>query len=211
MIFCAATNNPGKLRELRRILQRMGHEVKSPQDLGIVLDPAETGDSFAANAAQKAQAYMAECGLPVVADDSGLCVRALGGAPGIYSARYAGRHGDDAANNKKLLEALSGVPWQDRDARFVSAVCLLLVDGRQQIVTGECAGRIGFSPQGANGFGYDPLFIPDRIGLPGGATVPNESHRSYAELTDVQKDAISHRGRALANLAAQLESFLRET
>ena len=191
MTVCAATNNPGKLRELRRILERMGHKVKSLKELGIDLDPAETGETFAENAALKAAAFCAATDLPTAADDSGLCVEALGGAPGVYSARYAGHHGDDAA-------------------KFVSAVCFRLPDGRQLTVTGECPGHIAFGLTGHNGFGYDPLFVPDAVGVPGGGTVPNTKRRSYAELADDEKDAISHRGRALEKLAAQLPDFLKE-
>ena len=210
MTVCAATNNPGKLRELRRILERMGHKVKSLKELGIDLDPAETGETFAENAALKAAAFCAATDLPTAADDSGLCVEALGGAPGVYSARYAGHHGDDDANNQKLLAEMRAVPAGKRAARFVSAVCFRLPDGRQLTVTGECPGHIAFGLTGHNGFGYDPLFVPDAVGVPGGGTVPNTKRRSYAELADDEKDAISHRGRALEKLAAQLPDFLKE-
>ena len=130
MIVCAASNNAGKLKELRRILERMGHEVKSLRDLGIDLDPEETGTTFAENARIKAEAFCKASGLPTVADDSGLCTDALHGAPGVYSARYAGHHGDDDANNAKLLRELADVPEEQRGAKFVSAVCFILPDGR---------------------------------------------------------------------------------
>ncbi len=211
MTVCAATNNPGKLRELRRILQRMGHTVKSLRELGIDLDPAETGATFAENAQLKAAAFCAASGLPTVADDSGLCVEALDGAPGVYSARYAGRHGDDDANNQKLLAQMADVPAKDRAAKFVSAVCFRLPGDRSLTVTGECPGTVAFGLTGTNGFGYDPLFVPDAVGVPGGGTVPNTQRRSYAELADGEKDAISHRGRALAALAAQLPAFLSQS
>ena len=123
MIVCAASNNAGKLKELRRILERMGHEVKSLRELGITLDPEETGTTFAENARIKAEAFCKASGLPTVADDSGLCTDALNGAPGVYSARYAGHHGDDDANNEKLLREMADVPEGQRGARFVSAVC----------------------------------------------------------------------------------------
>ena len=110
MIVCAASNNAGKLKELRRILERMGHEVKSLRELGITLDPEETGTTFAENARIKAEAFCKASGLPTVADDSGLCTDALNGAPGVYSARYAGHHGDDDANNEKLLREMADVP-----------------------------------------------------------------------------------------------------
>ena len=194
MIVCAATNNAGKLRELRRILTRCGHTVRSLRELGVTLDPEETGATFAENAALKAAAFCRATGLPTVADDSGLCVDALDGAPGVFSARYAGEHGNDDA----------------RGAKFVSAVCLMLPGGRSLTVTGECPGAVGTALRGDNGFGYDPLFIPDRVGLPGGATRPNTARRSYAELADAEKDAISHRGRALEQLEAALPDFLPE-
>lgn len=208
MIICAATNNAGKLKELRRILQRMGHEVKSLRELGLDLDPEETGATFEENAAIKARAFCAACGLPTVADDSGLCVDALHGEPGVYSARYCGHHGDDAANNVKLLQALQDVPAGQRAAQFVSAVCFCLPDGRLLTVTGQCPGSIAFGETGHNGFGYDPLFVPDAVGLPDGTTTPNAARRSYADLADGEKDAISHRGRALEALAQQLPAFL---
>ena len=208
MLICAASNNAGKLKELRRILERMGHEVKSLRELGITLDPEETGTTFAENARIKAEAFCKASGLPTVADDSGLCVDALNGAPGVYSARYCGHHGDDAANNAKLLREMAGVPEEKRTARFVSAVCFLLPDGRELVVEGECPGSVAFTETGSNGFGYDPLFIPDRVGLPDGTTAENTARRSYAELADGEKDAISHRGRAMEKLDAQLPAFL---
>lgn len=207
MTVCAATNNPGKLRELRRILERMGCEVRSLRELGVDLDPEETGTTFAENARIKAEAFCKATGLPTVADDSGLCVDALKGAPGVYSARYAGVHGDDEANNRKLLAEMEGVPAERRAARFVSVVCLLLPDGRALTVEGECPGQVDTCCKGDNGFGYDPLFIPDRVGTPTG-TVPNTARRSYAELADAEKDAISHRGRAMEALEAKLADFL---
>lgn len=208
MLICAASNNAGKLKELRRILERMGHEVKSLRELGITLDPEETGTTFAENARIKAEAFCKASGLPTVADDSGLCVDALNGAPGVYSARYCGHHGDDAANNAKLLREMADVPAEQRTARFVSAVCFLLPDGRELLVEGECPGSVAFTETGSNGFGYDPLFIPDRVGLPDGTTTENTARRSYAELADAEKDAISHRGRAMEKLDAQLPAFL---
>ncbi len=210
MVICAASNNAGKLKELRRILERMGHEVKSLRDLGIDLDPEETGTTFAENARIKAEAFCQASGLPTVADDSGLCVDALNGAPGVYSARYAGHHGDDAANNAKLLHEMQDVPADKRAARFVSAVCFLLPDGRKLLVEGECPGTVAFTETGTNGFGYDPLFVPDRVGLPDGTTAENTARRSYAELADAEKDAISHRGRAMEKLGAELPAFLGE-
>ena len=209
MIVCAASNNAGKLKELRRILEQMGHEVKSLRDLCIDLDPEETGTTFAENARIKAEAFCKASGLPTVADDSGLCVDALHGAPGVYSARYAGHHGDDAANNAKLLHEMADVPAGQRAAKFVSAICFMLPDGRALEVEGECPGRIAFSLQnGDYGFGYDPLFIPADCGVGKTDKRPNTENRSYAQLTPDEKDAISHRGNALAELEKQLPDFL---
>ena len=208
MLICAATGNAGKLKELRRILEAQGHQVKSQKELGIDCEPEETGATFVENARIKARAISRLAGLPTVADDSGLEVDALGGAPGVYSARYCGRHGDDEANNDKLLAELAAVPEGGRGARFVSSVCLWLPDGRDLVVTGACPGRVIFERRGTNGFGYDPLFVPDRVGLPDGSTRPNEAGLTYAELADEQKDAISHRGQALALLQKALPEFL---
>ncbi len=183
---------------------------KKPAGTGVTLDPEETGTTFAENAKIKAEAFCKATGLPTVADDSGLCVDALNGAPGVYSARYAGEHGNDAANNEKLMAEMQNVPVGQRAAKFVSAVCLILPDGRELVVTGECPGSVALTPAGDNGFGYDPLFVPDAVGLPGGGTVPNTAHRTYAELADAEKDAISHRGRAMEKLEAELAAFLGE-
>ena len=155
MLICAATGNAGKLKELRRILEAQGHQVKSQKELGITCEPEETGTTFAENARIKAQTISALAGLPTVADDSGLEVDALGGAPGVYSARYCGRHGDDEANNDKLLAELADVPEGQRAARFVSAVCLWMPDGRDLVVTGE--GRIDWQ----SAFGK----VPSGIGM----------------------------------------------
>ena len=212
MKICAATGNPGKLRELRRILEAQGHQVLSQKELGLDLDPEETGSTFAENAAIKAAAFAAASRLPTVADDSGLCVDALDGAPGVYSARYCGRHGDDEANNDKLLRVMQDLPAEKRGARFVSAVCLMMPDGRALTCMGECPGHVAFARQpGDYGFGYDPLFIPDERGVPGGGKRPNTEHDSYAQLTPEEKDAISHRGRALEELEKRLPTFLSET
>lgn len=209
MKICAATGNPGKLRELRRILTAQGHEVLSQKELGIELEPEETGATFEQNAIIKAEALCKASGLPTIADDSGLCVDALDGAPGVYSARYCGRHGDDEANNDKLLKELYGVPAEHRGARFVSAVCFMLPEGRRLVCTGECRGRIAERRlSGEYGFGYDPLFVPDECGTGKNSVRPNTERRSYAQLTPDEKDAISHRGRALARLEELLPAFL---
>lgn len=209
MKICAATGNPGKLRELRRILEAQGHQVLSQKELGLDLDPEETGATFEENAAIKAAALCRASGLPTIADDSGLCVDALDGAPGVYSARYCGRHGDDEANNDKLLQEMADVPEGQRTARFVSAVCLMLPDGRSLLCAGTCRGRIAFERlTGDYGFGYDPLFIPEECGVDKTTCRPNAEGRSYAQMTPEEKDAISHRGRALEKLEARLPDFL---
>ena len=133
MRICAATGNAGKLRELRRILEAQGHEVVSQKELGITIEPDETGTTFEENALIKAETICKASGLPTIADDSGLCVDALGGAPGVYSARYCGHHGDDEANNDKLLEEMKDVPAEQRGAKFVAAVCFILPTGQHQM------------------------------------------------------------------------------
>ena len=137
-------------------------------------------------------------------------VEALGGAPGVYSACYCGRHGDDEANNDKLLAELAGVEEGKRAAKFVSAVCFYLPEGRSVTYLGECPGRVIFERRGTNGFGYDPLFVPDDVGLAEGGVRPNTEGRTYAELEAIEKDAISHRGKAMALLDKNLAAFLNE-
>lgn len=208
MLICAATGNAGKLKEIRRILETQGHEVKSQKELGITLEPEETGTTFEENALIKAKAICEASGLPTLADDSGLMVDALGGAPGVYSARYCGRHGDDEANNDKLLAELADVEEGKRAAKFVSAVCFYLPEGRFVTYLGECPGRVIFERRGNNGFGYDPLFVPDEVGLAEGGVRPNTEGRTYAQLEAFEKDAISHRGKAMALLDKNLAGFL---
>lgn len=210
MLICAATGNAGKLKELRRILEAQGHTVKSQRELGVTLEPDETGETFAQNALIKARAICEAAGVATIADDSGLCVDALGGAPGVYSARYCGHHGDDEANNDKLLRELRAVPEGQRAAAFESAVCLYLPGGEYILCSGRCPGRILFARKGHNGFGYDPLFAPDHVGIAGGGLLPNAAGRSYAELSDDEKDAISHRGAALRALQKKLPAFLQK-
>lgn len=208
MLICAATGNAGKLKEIRRILQAQGHTVKSQKELGVALEPEETGATFGENALIKAKAICEACGLPTLADDSGLAVEALDGAPGVYSARYCGVHGDDEGNNDKLLDALAGVPEAQRGAKFVSAVCFYLPGGRHVTFYGECPGRVTFARRGENGFGYDPLFVPLLVGLADGGTRENAEGRTYAELAAWEKDAISHRGAAMRLLDEHLPAFL---
>lgn len=195
-----ATGNPHKVTEIEAILapHMPGVQFVALGDLGDFADPVEDGSTFFDNAMIKAQNALDETGLRIaVADDSGLCVDALGGAPGIHSARWAGEPCDDAANNAKLLRTLDKVADADRGAHFHSTVVMLrdYDDGRRDILSGngDCPGTIGREPRGDGGFGYDPLFFPDDT--PG---------KTMAELTPEEKNAISHRRRALDDLAAQL-------
>lgn len=187
MKIIIATHNKHKLQEMSRILSPMGYEVVTDLDLGIELsDVEENGETFLDNARIKAEAGCKESGLPCIADDSGLCVDALNGAPGVYSARYSGVHGDDDGNNRKLLSELSGVPTEKRTAHFACAICVSFPGGSEVTATGKCEGYIGYEKKGTNGFGYDPLFM---VG-----------DRSLAQMTAEEKDAISHRGNALKEL-----------
>ena len=209
MKICAATGNAGKLRELRRILEAQGHEVVSQKELGITLEPEETGTTFAANALIKAETICKASGMATIADDSGLCVDALDGAPGVYSARYCGHHGDDEANNDQLLENMKDVPAGKRGAKFVSAVCFILPDGKHLTCMGECPGKVAFERlAGDYGFGYDPLFIPDECGVGKTGKRPNTEGRSYAQLTPDEKDAISHKGETIM-LTSKQRAILR--
>ncbi len=186
--FVIATHNQNKLKELQRILAPLNIDVTTAQ-----LDEVEeTGTTFSENAFLKADAACRETGLPAVADDSGLMVDALNGEPGVYSARYAGEGASDLDRIHKLLENLKDVPKEKRTAKFVSAVCCVYPSGERIDVQGECPGSIAFAPQGNGGFGYDPVFL---VG-----------EKSFGELSAGEKDSISHRGRALAKLAAQLQT-----
>ncbi|MEO7067567.1 MAG: RdgB/HAM1 family non-canonical purine NTP pyrophosphatase [Rhodanobacter sp.] len=189
-----ASSNRGKLAEFNALLADSGLEIVTQASLGID-DAEETGLTFVENALLKARHAARQSGLPALADDSGLCVEALKGAPGLYSARYAGHHGDDAANNAKLLQALSDVPTERRRAFFMCALVLLqhADDPAPLIVEGRWYGHVLKAPRGAHGFGYDPLFQPD------GQTV------SSAELDVTDKNQLSHRGQALAQLRTRLQ------
>lgn len=188
-----ASSNAGKLRELRELLANGDMELLAQSGLGVD-DAEETGLTFVENALLKARHASRVTGLPALADDSGLCVQALDGAPGLYSARYAGNHGDSAANNTKLLQALNGRPNEQRDAFFICALVLLrhADDPAPLIVEGRWHGRILDAARGAQGFGYDPLFLPH------GQTL------SAAELDPTVKNQLSHRGQALTQLRARL-------
>lgn len=191
-----ATKNQKKLKELERILIPMGFEVLSERDLEKPLcEVEETGTTFEENALLKAKAGLEETGYISVADDSGLCVDYLGGAPGIFSARYSGEHGNDEMNNKKILSELEGVPAEQRGAKFVSAIGCVFPDGRSFTVRGECHGYIAFEESGSGGFGYDPLFIGE-----GGC---------FGELTPEQKDKVSHRGKSLALFKEELPKYIQ--
>ena len=190
-----ATKNQKKLTELERILIPMGFEVLSQKDFANEFpEPIEDGTTFEENALIKAKDGLKNTGYISVADDSGLCVDYLGGAPGIYSARYSGEHGDDESNNQKLLCELKDVPLEKRTARYVAAIACVFPDGVQFTVRGECEGKIGFEPKGDNGFGYDPYFISE-LGV-------------MAELTPEQKDSISHRGKALKLFKEELKKYI---
>ncbi|GAA0251253.1 RdgB/HAM1 family non-canonical purine NTP pyrophosphatase [Rhodanobacter caeni] len=188
-----ASSNPGKLREFNALFAGSGCEVVTQASLGIE-DAEETGLTFVENALLKARHAARASGLPALADDSGLCVDMLDGAPGLYSARYAGHHGDNAANNAKLLRTLDGVPPERRRAFFMCALVLLrhAADPTPLIVEGRWHGRVLEAPRGPGGFGYDPLFLPD------GQT------QSAAELDPALKNHLSHRGQAMAALRARL-------
>lgn len=185
-----------KQAEMQRILSPLGVEVLTAEMAGVTLtDVEETGATFEENAVLKAENGCRESGLPCIADDSGLSVDFLGGEPGVYSARYCGKHGDDEANIQKLLKKLEGVPEEKRTARFVSVVCVCFPDGRKLTVDGKCEGKIGFEKHGDNGFGYDPVFMVGQ--------------KSFAELSAEAKDKISHRGNALRKLAQVLPEYLK--
>ncbi len=183
MELILATNNAHKVEEFSRILAPLGIVVRSQKEFCPNLEVEENGATFAANARLKAEAFYKATGLAAVADDSGLCVDALNGAPGVYSARFAGPGATDAQRIQKLLDEMQDVPDEQRTARFVSAICCIGPDGLLIECQGVCEGRIGRQCRGEGGFGYDPVFY---VG-----------DRSYAQMTGEEKDAVSHRGRAL--------------
>ncbi len=197
MEFLIATHNMKKRDELYRILSPLGIDVKTSDQLGIeITDVDETGETFYENAFLKAESGCRESGMPCVADDSGLAVDYLVGAPGVYSARFAGVHGDDEANNQKLLKLLRDVPVEERTGRYVSVVCCVFPNGDVLSARGTCEGYIGFEPRGTGGFGYDPLFVM--------------GEKTMAELTAEEKDAISHRGEATRLLAEKLKEYFEK-
>lgn len=192
MKILVASNNKNKIREIKQILGDIFEPV-SLSEAGIVSDPEETGTTFAENALIKAKAGAAAGEMPCIADDSGLCVYALNGAPGVYSARYSGKGATDAKNNELLLKNMKGV--SDRRACFRSAIAMVFPDGRIITAEGECQGVMNDSPRGSNGFGYDPLFLVEEYG------------KTFAELDAEIKNRISHRAHALQAFRAKLREL----
>ncbi|MGE5528890.1 MAG: XTP/dITP diphosphatase [Patescibacteria group bacterium] len=193
-----ATRNEGKLNEVKALLGDLDLELVDLTSYPGAPEVEEDQPTFAGNARRKALAIAAHTGEWALADDSGLEVKALHGAPGVHSARYAGMYGDDAANMKKLLAELRDVPGDRREARFTCALALATPDGRIIEAEGECKGRIGFGPKGSNGFGYDPLFFLPEYG------------RMMAELTEEEKNRLSHRARAIGKLRPALKNLLAQ-
>ena len=186
-----ATNNVHKVSEITHALDFPGWEFKTLREMGIESEPEEDADTFLGNARIKAlAAHEASGGLAALADDSGLEVDALDGAPGVWSARYAGEHGSDEDNNAKLIEELAGVPDPERTARFVCTLVFIDEDGTETTARGTVEGRIGYVPQGDGGFGYDPLFWPDVF----------DGACTLAEVPQARKNEVSHRGNALRTL-----------
>jgi len=191
-----ATRNQGKVRELQAMLAGLDIEVLGLDRFPEIGEIAETGETFEENARIKAQTVSAATGLAALADDSGLAVDALDGAPGVYSARYSGVNATDAKNNEKLLTAMKDIPDTARGCRFVSVVAAIAPDGRELLFRGEWPGRLARAPRGHNGFGYDPLFLDPETGL------------SAAEMSPEQKNERSHRGRAMRQAVKHLADFL---
>ncbi len=197
MKFIVATNNKKKLSELQRILSPLGVEVYTAKELGFTsIDPEETGLTFAENAFIKANAFCEHTGFPSIADDSGICVEALDGAPGVYSARYAGEPCDDQRNIDKLLDDMKDIPKEQRTCAFECSICCIFPNGDKLTAHGTCPGFVGYERIGDGGFGYDPIFM-----CPDG--------RSIAEYSDEEKDAISHRGNALREFSMKLAEYIK--
>ena len=191
-----ATNNAHKVEEIKTAFSFKGWEFKTLKEAGIVSSPEETGTTFVENARIKARSAHELSGLATLADDSGLIVDALDGAPGVYSSRYSGKEGDDAANNAKLLHELAQVPTEKRTARFACSLVFIDEDGSETVAEGFIEGSIGFEERGKEGFGYDPLFYPDEF----------NGEKSLAEVSQAEKNSISHRGNALRNLKKLLHN-----
>ncbi len=193
-----ATKNEGKAKEFRQLLASFGYETVSLTEAGINAEIVEDGETFEENAHIKAKAVHNLTGLPVIADDSGLEVEFLGGAPGIYSARYAGENATDEQRNQKLLDEMQGADTPLRGARFVCAIYFIGEEGKEYCVTGTLEGFIGFEPMGEGGFGYDPLFMIDE-------------DTSLAMMESEEKNRISHRARAMQKLAEELQKNEKES
>lgn len=193
MKLVLATRNPHKVAELRAILLPLlpGAQIVGAEAFDVP-EPVEDEVTFAGNALIKARQLAEATGLLALADDSGVCVDAMGGAPGVFSARWCGRHGDDAANLELLLAQMADVPERHRGASFVCAAAMAAPDGREEVAEGIMRGSLLFAPRGENGFGYDPIFRPEGLSV------------SSAELTPERKEAISHRGKAFRALAARI-------
>lgn len=189
-----ASNNAHKLTEISAILSKFGMRVISQKEAGLNLEPEETGETFEENSYIKAKAIMDACGLPTVADDSGIAVDALGGAPGVYSARFGGEACvTDADRLEHLLEVMREVPDGARGAKFVSVITFLTPQGQKIVARGEVCGELLHAPRGENGFGYDPIFYYPPLGC------------CFAELSPEQKNEVSHRARALRSFSEQLK------
>ena len=194
MKLVLASKNEKKLREMNEILSGLGIEVCHQADVGVDVDVEETGTTFEENSLLKARAVMEAGGLPAIADDSGLCVDALNGAPGVYSARYGGEGLDDAARYKLLLANMPR--GAARTAKFVSVITCCFPGGDVLTARGECPGTIAFVPMGEGGFGYDPVFFLPKL------------KKTFAQLSPEEKNAVSHRGKALAAFAEKLAAYL---
>ena len=197
MKLVLASKNEKKLKEMNDILSGLGVEVCLQSDVGVDVDVEETGSTFEENSRLKAQAVMEASGLPAVADDSGLCVDALNGAPGVYSARYGGEGLNDAARYKLLLANMPR--GAARTAKFVSVITCCFPNGDVLTARGECPGTIAFAPMGEGGFGYDPVFFQPKL------------KKTFAQLSAEEKNAISHRGKALEAFSEKLEEYLCRT
>ena len=192
--FVLATHNPGKLKEMSSMLSRFCVEVVSPKELGITVDVEETGTTFAENAMLKAKTICAAAGLPAIADDSGLCVDALNGGPGVYSARYGGEGLDDKGRYTLLLNSMRG--QATRAAHFTCSIACAFPNGDTLTAEGQVQGTIAFAPMGEGGFGYDPVFFYPPLA------------KTFGQLTAEEKSTISHRGQALKEFSAKLETYL---
>lgn len=195
-----ASSNKHKIKEINEILSQHNIKLLSLDDVGFAgIEIEETGTTFEENALIKAREIMKLTGKIALADDSGLSVDALKGEPGVYSARYSGKDANDEKNNELLKKKMINVNWNNRKARFVSVIALVFPDGREGLYKGICEGTVGFEEVGQNGFGYDPLFIPDTT---------DDSSKTFAQLTDEEKNKISHRARALKVMSKKLDDIL---